>query len=446
MTENIGINKEIDLYRAMTHKIKLGKLYEKLNITPNEAQAEMVRDIDENYDKYCFFTIAMGRRSGKSYGTSLTIVRDLLVPYASVILVAPLSRLTEIIWSEVKARLVELGVKPTMMNNNERKLELENGSKLICGTANSPDNVLGNRASLIVVDEAAIDESIEGLIELQLAPTQSDFGVQENGMQYGRILLISSPRGKNNYFYRQFLKGRTGVKGYRSYQYPSSVNPLNTPKFLENIKANTDPLIFAQEYEAQFVSVSSTNILYAFEDSKHLFELDKISPFLKDNITISGLDVGFRDKSAQVLVLKDRTKYYVYSSKSISQADTATVIGTFKDTESTFGVTPSCRFLDRTAAMFAADAASTYDFITYPSNSDVRLGFGVLNQLFREGNLFIEKSLTELIQQIVSVEWSEGKGAEIKRIKGHHFDELMALRYAIYTDFMMNTSQEVIIL
>jgi len=446
MSTEVGINKEISLYRDMTHKVKLKKLYEKLKVTPNAAQAEMITDFDENFDKYYFFTVVMGRRSGKSYGTSLIATKELMVPYASVILVAPISRLTEIIWGEVKQRLIELGIKPTVLNNQERKLELENGSKLICGTANSPDSILGNRASLIIVDEAAIDASVESLLELQLLPTQSDFGVQENGMQYGRVLLISSPRGKNNYFYRQYLKGITGVKGYRSYQYPSSVNPLNTPQFLDNIKANTDPLVFAQEYMAQFLSITNANVLYSFDDTKNLFKFTKIQEFLKDSRVICGIDVGFRDNSAQVLVMKDRGNYYIFSGIRVNQSDTSTIIEAFKGQEVVFGVVPETRYVDRTAAMFSYDASSIYGYLTYPSASDVRLGFALLNQLFREEKLFIEESLIDLIQEIVSVEWADGKSNAIKRDSKGHSDLVMAMRYAIYSDFISNSSQEIVLL
>ncbi len=51
-SSNHGINKEIDLYQKFAHKVKLGKLYETLKITPNQCQAEMIEDIDciENVD------------------------------------------------------------------------------------------------------------------------------------------------------------------------------------------------------------------------------------------------------------------------------------------------------------------------------------------------------------------------------------------------------------
>lgn len=446
-SSNHGINKEIDLYQKFAHKVKLGKLYETLKITPNQCQAEMIEDIDNNYDKYWFFTVALGRRSGKSFGMSCIGARELMVPYASVAIIAPTAKVTEIIWDEVKKRLIELGLKPVTINNQERKLTLENGAKLICGSVNSPDALLGNRFSTIIADEAAIDDEIAGILELQLQPTQSDFGVQENGAPYGRIFLVSSPRGKSNYFYRQYLKGITGVRGYKSYRYGSSVNPLNSPQFLENIKASTDPLIYAQEYEAEFVSVSNNNIMHSFDENKHLFDFSVLAPFLKDLKVIAGIDVGFRDASCEVLIAKDRAKYYVFSSIAMSQSDTASIISAFKANESTYGVTPAIRFCDRTAAMFAADAASTYNFITYPSNSDIRLGFALLNQLFREGNLMIEKSLDSLISQIVAAEWTEGKGNDIKRTKSSlHFDELMAMRYAIYSDFKMNSSQDIVII
>ena len=446
-SSNFGINKEIDLYQKYAHKVKLGKLYETLNITPNQCQAEMIDDIDNNYKDYWFFTVALGRRSGKSYGMSCICARELLVPYSSVAIIAPTAKVTEIIWDEVKKRLIELGMKPTTINNQERKLTLENGAKLICGSVNSPDALLGNRFSAIIVDEAAIDDEIESIIEMQLQPTQSDFGVQENGAPYGRIFLVSSPRGKSNYFYRQYLKGITGVKGHKSYRYGSKVNPLNSPQFLENIKLTTDPLVYAQEYEAEFVSVSNNNIMHSFDENKNLFDFSTIAPFLKDLKVIAGIDIGFRDASCEVLIAKDRAKYYVFSSVAMSQSDTASIITAFKANEAKYCVVPTVRFCDRTAAMFAADAASTYDFITYPSVSDIRLGFALLNQLFREGNLFIEKSLESLISQIVSAEWTEGKGNDIKRTKSSlHFDELMAMRYAVYTDFKMNSSQDIVVI
>jgi hypothetical protein len=446
MAEAAVTNKEIDLYKAMCHRIKLKKLYDTLGVTPNKYQQEMIDDVDNNFEDYYFFTCTLGRRSGKSFSASLLVARELLVPYASVALVAPTVATTNIIWSEVLQRLKELGVKPTTINSQQHKLTLENGSKLLAGSINSPDSLLGNRFSTIVVDESAIDNNIENVLELQLMPTLTDFGLQDSGIPLGRVYMFSTPRGKTSYHYQQHLKGVSGVKGYRSYRYASDVNPIVTQAFLDKMKETIDSVVYAQEYEAQFLSITNSNIIYSFTEDKNLFDFDKIAPFISDNSTIVGIDIGFRDASAHVMVLKDRKKYYVYSGVAVNQTDTQSIVDLFRGTEESFGANIENRYCDRTAAMFANDASAIYDYSTYPSASDVRLGFALINQLFREENLYIEQGLIKLIQEIVGAEWADSKTNQVKRSNNTHQDLLMALRYAVYTDYTMSGGTEVVLI
>jgi len=442
-------NKEIELYKNTTDKIKMKKLYESLDITPNKVQEELIDLVDEKRDEVNNLVLCMGRRGSKSFSASIIIVRELLVPYSSVGILAPLIKVTGILWDEVRKRLRELNIKPTSINNQARTLELENGSTLKAASEDSIEALLGNRFSLIVVDEAAIFKGLKDILEMILYPTMSDFGVRKSGVPYGKMLIISTPRGVNNDFFYYFTQEKT-KSNWKSLQYDSSVNPLNTKAFLEQMKESLDDLTYKQEILAQFVSIGGNDVFFSFNPDKNTYKMEEITKFItKDSKIVAGLDIGFKDSSASVLILVNEKGFYVLDTIMLSQSTTKEVCDSFKLLEDKYPSKPEIRYIDPAAALTSFDFANLYGYITYPADNSVREGISILNELFRSNKLFIEESLVDLIGQITTIQWKTSNSRStdpFQKHKSHHFDLIHALRYGVYTYYKYNINSEIIVI
>lgn len=440
-------NKEINLYRQMTDRLKLSKIYKQVGVVPTVPQEEQIDVIDNRKDIW-FLTNVQGRRAGKSYGASMIIVRELLVPYASVKILGPQMKITEVIWKEVLSRLRELNIKPTSISNKDKVLTLENGSVLFAAAETNKESILGTRSSLIVADEAAIFGDLGGFMDLELLPTLMDYGVRPDGTSYGRVVLISTPRGKGNYFYHQYLKGKFNTKGYYSIQYPSSINPLVTKDFLDSMKEACSPLVYRQEYGAEFISVTGDTVFHAFDADKHVIDFSKYQPFVRGDNTIVGNDIGFSDSASHLMVMYDGGRYFVFSEDMFNKVNTQTMAEKFKAKERIWGIEPQERYIDPAAALTAYDLSSIYEYFTFPAKNDIKESLALLNQLFEQDKLFISEECKQLIQMIAEVEYNQNKSAKdpFKKHKEHHWDLISALRYAIYSHYRANSFQEIVVI
>ena len=441
------LNKEIALFKKYVRKVKLKRVYELLDITPNDYQQECIDDWDNHFDEWSVSTSTLGRRSGKSFTAGITVATHLQVPYASVALIAPNLKLTEVIWNEVITTLQKLGVKPQKINTQSKSLTMENGAMLQAGSLQSPEALLGKRWSLVCCDEAAIDDKLEAILELQIMPATTDFGfIEGTDIPYSKLLLYSTPRGKKNIQYKYHMLGKAKKKGYKSYQYPSTVNPIVTQAFLDTMKSKMDDLTFQQEYEAKFVDIQQNTALHSFDETKNTFKFSKIQNFVTDMNVICGIDIGFRDSSSHVLIAKDRDCYYCFSAIRMSQLDTKSIHANFLQQEKMYNVEPEVRYIDKSAALTAYDLASIYDYVTYPCVNDRKVGIATLNQLFREEKLFIEETLTELIEEIITLAWKESGKDFVRSDTKHHHDLVHALRYAITSDYANKGNQDIIVI
>lgn len=437
-------NKEIELFKKYVHKVRLGKVFNYLGITPNDYQKELIKDYDNNFDKYHIFTSTLGRRSSKSFSAGLLAATHLQVPYASIALIAPNMKLTEIIWNECVNFLKKLGVKPQKINTQSKFILMENGATLQAGSVLSPENLIGKRYTLVLGDESAIDNTLEEVLELQVLPATTDFGLIENtDIPYAKLFLFSTPRGKDNIMYRNHIKGVLREKGYKSYQYPSTVNPLVTQEFLNQMRAKMDDLTFRQEYLAEYVDITHSTALYQFNYDNNTFNKNTILPYIKNLNIIAGIDIGFRDSSALVLIAKGNNKYYVFDALRANQLNTKEIYELFRDTEGKYDIIPTIRYMDKSAALTASDFNS-YNYPTYPADNNRKQGIDILNQFFKQGILYIDKELKELIEDIISLRWND-KGNDFIRVKGHHHDLIHALRYAIQSDYKFQSSQDIIL-
>lgn len=129
------------------------------------------------------------------------------------------------------------------VSQSELRVELINGAAITFKSADNPDNLRGEGLARVVVDEAA--RVSRDVWEEVLRPAVSDTG--------GKVLFISTPKGKN-WFYELWTRGfDTAHPDYKSWQFPTSDNPKVPADDIEQAQASLPVDVFKQEYLAEFL-------------------------------------------------------------------------------------------------------------------------------------------------------------------------------------------------
>jgi len=186
-------------------------------------------------------TIAMGRRWGKTFmaGVYALTVADY---GGAVAWVVPVYKNARAPW-----RFAETMIAPVAgrlrMNRTERVIEFPSGGRLSIYSADNDVALRGEAFDLVIVDEAA--QVREETYTDVLMPTLAD--------RDGRIVLISTPKGRN-WFWREWLRGRSGEQDCASWTAPSAANPMPTiRRAAEMARERVGERTFRQEWLAEFV-------------------------------------------------------------------------------------------------------------------------------------------------------------------------------------------------
>lgn len=210
-----------------------------------------------------FNVLCCGRRWGKT-----TLSEDLLIGPDSgengalngfpVAYFAPTYKMLMEVWREINQTLFSI-IKDK--SETEKRIELYGGGVIDFWSLEDPNSIRGRKYKRGVVDEAAIARNIEEAWLKVIRPTLTDL--------QGDAWFLSTPKGKNNYFYDLFQMPEKH-QDWRSWQMPTSSNPHILADEIEQAKAQLDPLTFAQEYLASFVTENLNAWAYCFSHEKHV--------------------------------------------------------------------------------------------------------------------------------------------------------------------------------
>lgn len=191
-----------------------------------------------------FKIVACGRRWGKTtlgLWMAVQAARD----GKRVWWVAPSYGLAFYPWRILKSATADLREGKL---ESERHIDLPGGGSLTVKSADDPDSLRGVGLDLVIVDEAAFVS--EEAWTACLRPALSD--------RLGKALIISTPRGRN-WFWYAFQRGKApDVKDWYSWQAPTIANPHIEAQEVEEARALLPERIFRQEYEAAFLEDGST--------------------------------------------------------------------------------------------------------------------------------------------------------------------------------------------
>lgn len=143
----------------------------------------------------------------------------------------------------------------------EKRIQLLGGGIIDMWSLESPDTIRGRKYKRIIIDEAATVPNLKYAWTEVIRPMLTDLK--------GDAWFLSTPKGKNNYFYDLSCFSET-YKDWTLAQMPTVSNPHIDPSEVEEARLQLDPLTFAQEYLASFITENLNSWAYCYSREKHV--------------------------------------------------------------------------------------------------------------------------------------------------------------------------------
>ena len=187
-----------------------------------------------------------GRRFGKT-ATLIALAIDRVLLGQSVGYFAPAYKLSSPTFKAIKHALAPVIAS---VNASDGLIEVKGGGSVEVWTLQHPYAGRSRRYHVVEIDEAAFgtDDLVE-IYQAAILPTLLDF--------MGSAILASTPHGvaPTNFFYMACTQEEFGFLA-GIYHAPSIKNPFLPAQELERLRQVHHPLIFRQEFEAEFVDLS----------------------------------------------------------------------------------------------------------------------------------------------------------------------------------------------
>jgi len=186
--------------------------------------------------------VRAGRQVGKSTAISILAGRFAVENMnKSILIVAAVERQAQLLFEKVYSYLFDNHkslIRQGLDRPTKHTIRLKNGSIIRClPTGLTGAGVRGYTTNLLICDEAAfIPDDVFSAITPQLAVTK------------GRIVLLSTPFGREGYFYRAFKD-----ESFSTFHVSSLDCPRRDDNFLEQEKKRMSKMQFAQEYLGEFI-------------------------------------------------------------------------------------------------------------------------------------------------------------------------------------------------
>jgi hypothetical protein len=180
--------------------------------------------------------VMASRQVGKSRATSLIACAQACFVSGSLTVVgsASLAQSTELgrsIFAAIRT------IEPEVKAENLTRIELHNGSRVICLPASESVRGLSN-CSLLIIDEAArVEPPMFGALEPMQATAKNP-----------RLILLSTPRGRCGKFFDYWTGG-----DFTRFEARAKDCPRISKAFLESQLKNLGPMMFNCEYNLQWL-------------------------------------------------------------------------------------------------------------------------------------------------------------------------------------------------
>ena len=373
-----------------------------------------------NSKKYRFICAAISRRQGKTYIANILGQLVSLVPGCHILVMSPNYNLSQISFDLQRQLLKHFDLEVAKDNAKDRVIELTNGSTIRMGSVNQVDSTVGRSYDFIIFDEAALADG-ETAFNVALRPTLDK--------AESKALFISTPRGRNNWFSRFYQRGfNDEYPEWCSVHATWQDNPRATAEDIEEAKKTMSEAEFNQEYMADFNVFEGQ--IWKFDYENCVADLSEME--FRNCDVISGLDVGFKDPTAFLVIMFDGEKFYVVEEYYEAEKTTeqhAEVIGEIMERR----LVDYC-FIDSAAQQTRFDLAQNYDITTTNAKKSVNDGIAHVSSLVENNRLIIDQRCLETLRSMDQYRWDPNPNL-IREKPLHDSSSHMAdaLRYALYS-------------
>lgn len=404
-------------------KLPITKYLEVLDVTPLPSQIAIINAVN----KYRFVCAAISRRQGKTYIANIIGQVVALVPGCDILIMSPNYSLSQISFDLQRELIKKTGLEVTVDNKKDKIIQLSNGSTVRMGSINQVDSSVGRSYDLIIFDEAALVDGRDAF-ERALRPTLD----RDNA----RAIFISTPRGKSNWFAEYYERGFSDkFKEWCSVKATYQDNPRMTQDDIDEAKRTMSPALFAQEYEADFNTYEGQ--IWNLQN-KHIIghkdcPITQIPPRESMDI-IAGLDMGYKDSTAYVIVGYDFKTEIFYILDEYVEAEKVTSHYAAEITKINKRWDPDFIFIDSGAQQTKADLAYDYDIITSNAKKSVLDGIGYVASLVENDRLYVPDHLAHTLQAFDGYAWDPNPNLIKEKPQHTHASHMAdAIRYALYS-------------
>lgn len=410
---------QITQYNSAERFIKLPienylKIVDKIPIKPQVALINAV-----NNPKYRFIVAALSRRTGKTYISNVIAQLVAYMPGTNILIMAPNYSLSQISWDLQRQLLNQFSIELERSNAKDKIIELKNGSTIRMGSVGQADSVVGRSYDLILFDEAALDDRGKEVFNIQLSPTLDKIN--------SKAIFISTPRGKN-YFKEFFDRGFSDdYPNWVSIQSDHHENPRVPSEAIAQARKGMSEAEFRQEFLADFVSMEGQ--IWRISDNCVI----EIDPSRIDRFDcIGGLDIGFKDATAFIVIITDGYNFYVVDEYKNATATTTVHAKAIRKLMDKWNI--DFIYIDSAAQQTRFDFAMNFDISTVNANKSVLDGIGYVSSIIEHNRLFVDKSCKHTLDSLDNYVWDNREGLLHEKPKHNDFSHMAdALRYAIYT-------------
>lgn len=390
----------------------------------NSPQIALINALND--PRYRFICAALSRRLGKTFIANVVGQLVTLMPGTNVLIMSPNFGLSIISFELQRHFIKTFDLEMLRDNLKDKIIELSNGSTIRMGSLNTVDSVVGRSYNLIIFDEAALGDNGKSAFEVSLRPTLDRPG--------SKAVFISTPRGKNNWFSEFYERGYSDLfPEWCSIHADWTENHRMQPSDVAEAKRTMSRAAFEQEYMASF------NV---FEGQIFTLDKENIIEYEKEdgNEVLAGLDPGYRDPTAFIVIIYNQQKDYFHIVDEYLKAERNTkehVDGKDGEDSGIAGLVAKWEietiFIDHAAAQFASDLAYIYNISTINAKKDVLPGIAYVQALIETGRLKVSPHCTETLAALDQYQWDIKEGLQREKPKHTYSHIPDAIRYALYT-------------
>lgn len=406
-------------YPGAFMRVPIANYLKELEVDPLPSQIALINGI--NNPKYRFGCAALSRRQGKTYIANVVGQVVSLVPGSNVLIMAPNYNLSSISFDLQRSLIKRFGLEVSKDNAKDRVIELSNGSTIRIGSVNQVDSCVGRSYDLIIFDEAALTDGMEAF-NVSLRPTLDK--------PNSKALFISTPRGKNNWFSKLFDRGfRDEFPEWFSVKATWKDNPRMSEQDVAEARRSMSEAEFRQEYEADF-SIFEGKIWNLKEDCvKPIPDLD----FRKCDI-FAGLDLGFRDPTAMVVVAYswDDETFYLLDEYLDGEKVTSGHAEEIRKLMEKWSI--DYIYIDSANQQQRFDFAQEYDIPTTNAKKSVLDGIGYVASLTDNNKIIVDPDLKQVLYAFDQYQWDPNMSLQKEKPLHNDASHMAdALRYALYS-------------